>query len=1205
MSVLKLENVSIRYLTGDFKDIGLKEYVLKRARNEYKVHEFWADRHVSFALEKGDMLGIIGANGAGKSTLLKAISGIMEPTEGRVERRGSIAALLELASGFDGELTVKENAYLRGAMLGYTRQYMDESYEKIIDFAELREFQDRPFKQLSSGMKSRLAFSIASMVNPDILILDEVLSVGDGAFRKKSEAKMREIIEGGATTILVSHSIEQIRKMCNKVLWLHKGQQVEYGEDVQGICDRYEEFLDGKRKIDVRPEKAREIPKNAKADSEEKQNKENTATNENVIRITGKNRLTLFSRYFSLWDSLSGWRLFLFYLLHYTALFVVMWLICFAPFTRAGKTLIWTQDAMPQEYTYLIYLKTVLQEGFRSLLTGNGWAFPLYDFRVMPAKTSLQFDLPLYLSVLWNGDNKVLYDILAEFRVYLAGIAFSLLGFRYSKKAEAVLASAITYAFCSYTLSFGTEHPPFLSAMIYMPLLILGLEKILKNEKPYLFTLSICAALLGSVYLAAIMACLLLLFAVISLIDLRKEYSRKEMLRTIRRILVDGLIGIILSGVILIPSLIMLLDTGRAGQSSLIVANEKNLFVAPLAFIKRFVSSFSLSGGSATRETYLGFPILALPLMIVLFFQRKREARSIRFTVVILTLMMLCPIVGYILSGFNAFVNRWSFVYALFIAIAELFALAELLTSFKRYRILTGVLLLVNTIICTFVLKTLDFKLIGIILLLVILYACMTLFFNQKRKFAVVCVILTCVSCWYTAFSLFDSHYGGFIRQFANMDDVDEYYLDSQYESFSNSKAYDDTDVFRVACSSLPRESINSSFMWDINGINTYNSLMDNSFIDWLNDLETADRGMLITHFGPDGRSGVMSLSNIKYLVIRDGSDCPVPYGFEALETVQNEQYIDTVYENQYWLPIGYTYSSFVSQQEYDDLSALERQEKQLETVFLSEDDVSASKSSGFNTDESNIPWMITEMDGVRWEDGILYADKNRATIELSFEGLPEHDTYLRINNLNILSGGNQYVTASSKYGSSTALFCEDAYRYDHELRTQILNLGYSEDGTSTCTICFRTKGSFTIDSLEIWCFPVENYDEWIESLRREPLENVETNWRGLTGSISVSTDKILCLSIPYDEGWTAYVDGKKTDLMRANTAWMAIELSAGEHEIELLYWTPGLTAGICLTVLGIIALICCILYDRKKKSSGKQMSILEENKSDSIQSSE
>ena len=246
-TMLEVHDVSIRYMTGDFKEIGLKEYFMRRMTKNYKVIEFWADKNISFTLEKGDMLGIIGTNGAGKSTLLKAVSGIMEPTYGWIKREGTIAALLELGSGFDGDLTVRENTYLRGAMLGYTRKFMDETYEQIIEFAELEEFQDRPFKQLSSGMKSRLAFSIASLVRPDILILDEVLSVGDGAFKKKSEAKMREIIGSGATTILVSHSLEQVREMCSKILWLHKGEQKAFGSDVLGICDQYQEFLERKR----------------------------------------------------------------------------------------------------------------------------------------------------------------------------------------------------------------------------------------------------------------------------------------------------------------------------------------------------------------------------------------------------------------------------------------------------------------------------------------------------------------------------------------------------------------------------------------------------------------------------------------------------------------------------------------------------------------------------------------------------------------------------------------------------------------------------------------------------------------------------------------------------------------------------------------------------------------------------------------------
>lgn len=254
MAIIKADNVSIRYITGDFKDIGIKEFVMRKLKGNYKVTEFWADRHITFDLEKGDMLGIVGINGAGKSTLLKAVSGIMIPTEGHMEIKGSVAALLELTSGFDGELTVRENTYLRGAMLGYTRQFMDEMYESIIEFAELKDFQERPFKQLSSGMKSRLAFSIACLVSPDIIILDEVLSVGDGSFRKKSGDKMKEILANGVTGILVSHSVPQVRDMCNKILWLDHGKQIAFTDEINLYLDAYEEFLQTKNLPQTREE---------------------------------------------------------------------------------------------------------------------------------------------------------------------------------------------------------------------------------------------------------------------------------------------------------------------------------------------------------------------------------------------------------------------------------------------------------------------------------------------------------------------------------------------------------------------------------------------------------------------------------------------------------------------------------------------------------------------------------------------------------------------------------------------------------------------------------------------------------------------------------------------------------------------------------------------------------------------------------------
>lgn len=242
MSVIECNHVSIRYKTGDLQSIGLKDYVIAKLTRKYKVTEFWADRDVTFSLERGDMLGIVGANGAGKSTLLKAVTGIMIPTEGSVKANGKIAALLELASGFDPELTVRENTYLRGALLGYTKNFIDQKYDEIIAFAELEDFQDYMFKQLSSGMKSRLAFSIACLVEPDILILDEVLSVGDEGFKDKSSRRIKGILSNGVTGILVSHSVQQVRDLCNKCLWLDHGKQIAFGPaDV--ICNAYSAFL--------------------------------------------------------------------------------------------------------------------------------------------------------------------------------------------------------------------------------------------------------------------------------------------------------------------------------------------------------------------------------------------------------------------------------------------------------------------------------------------------------------------------------------------------------------------------------------------------------------------------------------------------------------------------------------------------------------------------------------------------------------------------------------------------------------------------------------------------------------------------------------------------------------------------------------------------------------------------------------------------
>ncbi len=240
--MVKVDNITVKYMTGDFRDMGIKEYLIRKFTGKYEAKEFAAVKNVSFELDRGDFLGIIGTNGSGKTTLLKAVSGVLFPEEGEIELDGNVSALLSLGTGFDGELNLKENIYFRGALLGYTEEFIDEKYPEIIEFSELKEYENRKLKQLSSGMKSKLMFSIASLINPDILILDEVLAVGDAAFRVKSERKMMEIIKGGTTTLFVSHSLGQIRRLANKVLWLNKGEQMAFG-DAQKVCDEYEQFI--------------------------------------------------------------------------------------------------------------------------------------------------------------------------------------------------------------------------------------------------------------------------------------------------------------------------------------------------------------------------------------------------------------------------------------------------------------------------------------------------------------------------------------------------------------------------------------------------------------------------------------------------------------------------------------------------------------------------------------------------------------------------------------------------------------------------------------------------------------------------------------------------------------------------------------------------------------------------------------------------
>lgn len=247
--MVNVKDVSMKFNLGIEKGFSLKQgfvdlFDKEKRKNKKKKNDFWALKDVSFSVKKGEVIGFIGSNGAGKSTLLKIVAGVMKPTKGKVEAYGNICPMIELGAGFDMDLTARENIYLNGAVMGYSKEFIDTKFDEIVEFSELKDFLEVPVKNFSSGMTARLAFSVATIVDPEILIVDEILSVGDIAFQSKSMNKMLSMINGGTTVLFVSHSIEQIEKMCDKVVWIEHGVVQKIGG--KEVCKDYCSFMESK-----------------------------------------------------------------------------------------------------------------------------------------------------------------------------------------------------------------------------------------------------------------------------------------------------------------------------------------------------------------------------------------------------------------------------------------------------------------------------------------------------------------------------------------------------------------------------------------------------------------------------------------------------------------------------------------------------------------------------------------------------------------------------------------------------------------------------------------------------------------------------------------------------------------------------------------------------------------------------------------------
>ena len=710
----------------------------------------------------------------------------------------------------------------------------------------------------------------------------------------------------------------------------------------------------------------------------------------------------------------------------------------------------------------------------------------------------------------------------------------------------------------------------------------------------------------------------------------------REGVRAVGRLALWGGMGILLAGFCVLPSLMSIVDIGRVGKD---VASYENLSHYALDYYRRFLAGFVGTPGELSDWTCLGFTGLSVPCLVLLFQERRREGRTLRRMFLCLTGMLWVPAAGYVLSGFSNVSNRFCFAYAFCVSAAVMFLLPRILELDGRgLGLLTaGAVLYAALVSGQQVLLNRNGQQAGVPLVLLSIAAMLAALgwrgvvppepepspvktpsrTGRARRFFAACLAVTLLSVWCGGWIWYSPRQRNSTGSLVA--DPWGQIQEGQYFSLSQSREIAaDTDFFRVAGDSVSVAESNLSWYYGFNGVSMFPYYGYSApWLDWVSETEMSrtntGRGTLLNL---DTRAPMLSLASIKYFALRWRNKPVYPYGFSFLENVENGDSYDVILKNQNWLPLGYTYDRWMSRALYDAMEAPLQEEAQCQALLLEEaptlagleevrlveapactyaaDREAADETEELSGTAAAIPaesqertWRIVDNNQVEWADGCLYIYEDGAWMTLGFDGLPDTQTYLRVVDLDLTDGNSDarwQLRADTDDTYADSLFIADAFVYAYGQHSQIFDLGYSEEPRYEITLTFPVAGTYRLGDLQIWQRSMEGYPDQMARLRAEPLEDVVLNRRGLTGSVTVSRDKLLCLAIPRMRGWKAYLDGKPVKLYAANTAFMAVEVPTGTHSVELRYTLAGWPLGVWMSMAGIALAVGTAVRLRKQR---------------------
>lgn len=909
------------------------------------------------------------------------------------------------------------------------------------------------------------------------------------------------------------------------------------------------------------------------------------------------------------------------YYLIYTLAFGVIGLILYLQFFINGKSLIWSHDGVPQHLNSLAYYGEYLRDILHSVFVEHKLEIPMWDMHIgygSDILTTLHYYVigdPLTLLAVFVPPEKTeyLYAFLIFLRIYLAGISFSRYCFYHKNSKQAVLLGSLIYIFAGWTIYAAMKHPYFANPMIYLPLILLGIDKIYRKEKPYVFIWSVALAGVSNFYFFYMLGIFMVLYAAFDYFAVFKEKSE----RTVRCIgkwlgVFAGysVMAVLLAAVILLPVIMPVFGTGRFQAENYV----------PLFYDKIYYEKYlsCLIGENMIQWGVAGYTAIAMTGVFVLF-AKKTANIMLKAGFVLLNVFLLMPFAGHVLNGFSYVSNRWIWAYGMLIAYIFVKAYPEFFRLGMKEKRRVFVLLLIYCAVALFPEVARTERNMSAMILLVFSTAvilCYGSIFVRKRNLCIMVSGLLTVGIVfniYYQYSYEKDYLSEFADQGAAMEKLeagtDLAVLDTEDGALYR---YDQLDALSCENSSMHMGTNSTAYYFSV-ASGDIGKFFDEMYLNtpWEQHYENLD-----------GRTILDRLASVKYFVVKNGEYRYLPYGYYKLTgSAKKNGKIYEAFQNPEALPLGYTYHSWIPRREYEEMSVTEKQQALLQGVVLEESSLPVTETE---FQDQELPFEIKKGKGCSLKDGKIKVTKEGAELTLTFDGLKNSETYLIAEGLdydglspretvsdkkwntmthyekNQLLHENSHwrywkesqkasITVGGEFPDKTIRIFTDKYNAYSGKHNFLCNTGYSREGRKTLTLTFEKTGVYSYDSLRIVSQPVDKISGQTEELGREVLTDITTETNRLTGKISLSEPGAMVLSIPYSKGFRAYVDGRETEIKKANTMYMALELSEGEHEIQLVYCTPYLKPGLCLTFIGALCYICLVFIRKSKKKVQKK----------------